>query len=85
MLGKGAYGSVKYGEHRYTGQKVAIKIIDKRVQKTERAALRIRREIEILTKVKHPNVMECFETYETERYHFLITEYCSGGELFDYV
>lgn len=85
LLGKGAYGSVKLGEHFSTGEKVAVKIIDKRTQKTEKAQLRIRREIEILKKIKHPNLMECYGTFETEKCFFLITEYCSKGELFEYV
>jgi len=85
LLGKGAYGSVKLGEHNSTGEKVAIKIIDKRTQKTEKAQLRIRREIEILKNIKHPNLMECYGTFETDKSFFLITEYCSKGELFDYV
>ena len=85
VLGKGAYGQVKLGIHLLTGRTVAIKIIQKRLQKSERALNRISREIEILKQVKHPNVMECYEVIETERSWYMITEYCSGGELFEYV
>ena len=66
LLGKGAYGSVKLGKHVTTGERVAIKIINKREQKTEKARLKIRREIEILKKIKHPNLMECYGTFETD-------------------
>jgi len=85
LLGKGAYGSVKLGEHVTTGQKVAIKIIGKKMQKTDRAKLRIKREIEILQAAKHESLMECYEVIETATAWYLVTEYCPGGELFDYV
>ena len=85
LLGKGAYGTVKLGEHVSTGKKVAIKIINKRKQKTEKAQLRIRTEIEILKKIKHPNLIECYGTFETDKSFCIITEYCSKGDLFDYV
>lgn len=43
----------------------------------------LKREIEILKEVKHPHIIELIEVYEDERYLHLITELCSGGELFD--
>lgn len=67
LLGKGAYGSVKLGEHIHTGQKVAIKILEKKFQRTEKQLKRIRREIDILKTTKHPNVMACYATFETEK------------------
>jgi len=85
LLGTGAYGAVKLGEHLITGQKVAIKIIHKRKQKSERAQTRIAREISNLKQLKHPNVMECYGTIETDKTWFIITEFCTKGELFDYV
>ena len=35
--------------------------------------------------MKHPNVIECYEVFETDRAWYMITEYCSNGELFDYI
>lgn len=55
------------------------------MHKTERAVKRIKREIDILKTAKHPSLMECYGTIETEKAYYLITEYCENGELFDYV
>ena len=47
--------------------------------------MRLAREIEILKQVKHPNVIECFDVIETADSWYLIMEYASGGDLFDYI
>ena len=60
-------------------------MVEKSKQKNERALKRISREIEILLQVKHPNVLECYEVIETNKAWYMITEYCSNGELFDYI
>jgi calcium-dependent protein kinase len=79
-LGHGHYGVVRKCMHRETGEWYAIKSIRKsKVSKIEV----LKREIEILKEVKHPNIIELFEVYEDERYLHLVTEVCSGGELFD--
>jgi len=46
---------------------------------------RVTREIHILKIVRHPNVIQLYEIIETSRQLFLIMEYASGGELFDYI
>ena len=43
----------------------------------------LKREIEILKEVKHPHIIELVDVYEDERYLHLVTELCTGGELFD--
>ena len=42
-------------------------------------------EIEILKNLSHPNILELYEYFEDRHYVFLVTEVCSGGELFDYL
>jgi Protein kinase domain len=79
-LGHGHYGVVRKCMHRESGRWYAIKSIRKsKVSKIEV----LKREIEILKEVKHPNIIELIEVYEDERYLHLITELCTGGELFD--
>lgn len=46
---------------------------------------RVAREIHILKLIRHPNIIQLYEIIETERQLYLIMEYASGGELFDYI
>lgn len=79
-LGVGLYGTVRKCRHRETGQWCAVKSIKKN-KVTELETLK--REITILQKVKHPNIIRLIDVYEDERYLHLVTELCTGGELFD--
>jgi 5'-AMP-activated protein kinase catalytic alpha subunit len=56
-LGKGTFGKVKMGTHTLTEEKVAIKILEKSRIKDKKDIERISREIKILKKVRHPNVI----------------------------
>ena len=46
---------------------------------------RVSREIEILKMIRHPFIIQLYEIIETPKQLFLIMEYVSGGELFDYI
>lgn len=56
-LGKGTFGKVKLATHTLTNEKVAIKILEKSRIKDKKDIERISREIKILKKVRHPNVI----------------------------
>ena len=84
-LGKGTFGKVKLAVHTLTNEKVAIKILEKSRIKDKKDIERISREIKILKKVRHPNVIQLYEIIETETELFLIMEFCQNGELFDYI
>ena len=43
---------------------------------------KFKNEINVLSKVDHPNIIRLYEIFEDERYISLIMEYCQGGELF---
>jgi len=60
-LGKGTFGKVKMAEHILTSEKVAIKILEKARIKDKKDIERISREIKILKKVRHPNVIQLYE------------------------
>lgn len=62
-----------------------MKILEKDKIKDKKDVERITREIKILKKVRHPNVIQLYEIIETEAELFLIMEYCGTGELFDYI
>ena len=44
---------------------------------------RFHQEIEMLKMLDHPNILKLYEFYEDEKRYYLVTELCSGGELFD--
>jgi serine/threonine protein kinase len=76
---QGTYGTVRLGVHRLTGTRVAIKQIPKSVSPT------LTREIHHHRQLHHPHVTQLYEVIATESHIWLITELCSGGELFDYL
>ena len=45
----------------------------------------VKRELEILKKLDHPNIVKFYETYQDEKYLYFVMEYCSGGELFNQI
>lgn len=83
-LGKGQTGLVKLGVHCVTGQKVAIKIIN-RSKLSESVLQKVEREIAIMKLIEHPHVLGLFDVYENKKFLYLILEHVSGGELFDYL
>ena len=78
-LGKGTFSKVKLGIHKVTNQKVAIKILEKDDLE------RIIREMDIIRQLKHPNIAKVYEMCESDDFFFIMMEYCSGGELFNYI
>lgn len=79
-LGHGHYGVVRKCMDRETKEWYAIKSIRKaKVSKIEV----LKREIQILKEVKHPNIIELIDVFEDSKYLHLVTELCTGGELFD--
>ncbi|XP_027869925.1 serine/threonine-protein kinase BRSK2-like isoform X5 [Xiphophorus couchianus] len=83
-LGKGQTGLVKLGLHCVTGQKVAIKIVN-REKLSESVLMKVEREIAILKLIEHPHVLKLHDVYENKKYLYLVLEHVSGGELFDYL
>ena len=84
-IGKGTFGKVKLAIHQVTGEKVAIKILEKMRIKDASDIERVSREIKILKLVRHPNVVQLYEIIETPKQIFLVMEYVPCGELFDYI
>jgi 5'-AMP-activated protein kinase, catalytic alpha subunit len=84
-IGEGTFGKVKLGHHILTGEKVAVKILEKEKIKDSGDVERVSREIKILKIVRHPNIIQLYEIIETPKQLYLIMEYANGGELFDYI
>ncbi|XP_041703766.1 MAP/microtubule affinity-regulating kinase 3 isoform X10 [Coregonus clupeaformis] len=83
-IGKGNFAKVKLARHILTGREVAIKIIDK-TQLNPNSLQKLFREVRIMKLLNHPNIVKLFEVIETERTLYLVMEYASGGEVFDYL
>jgi len=80
ILGTGCYGCVRKCLHRLTGETYAVKTINK-AKVTRRD--HIQREIRSLRSVDHPGMMKLVDCYEDDAYVHIVTERCTGGELFD--
>ncbi|XP_049707564.1 serine/threonine-protein kinase MARK2 isoform X9 [Helicoverpa armigera] len=83
-IGKGNFAKVKLAKHVPTGKEVAIKIIDK-TQLNPGSLQKLFREVRIMKMLDHPNIVKLFQVIETEKTLYLVMEYASGGEVFDYL
>ena len=80
-LGEGAYGSVYKVQQKFTNYLRAVKAIKKKhVDSAE-----FYNEIEVLKALDHPNIIKLFDCYQDKSYYYMVEEYCSGGDLFDYI
>ncbi len=80
QLGKGGYGKVYEVKNKKTGELRACKHLSKlNIKNLDK----FRREIEILKKMDHPNIIRIYEVYESERSLYIVMEECKGGEIFD--
>lgn len=84
-LGVGTFGKVKIGEHQLTKHKVAVKILNREKIKSLDVVGKIRREIQNLKLFRHPHIIKLYQVISTPTDIFMIMEYVSGGELFDYI
>lgn len=75
---------VKLGVHKKTKQQVAIKTIKKKEMKPNEIELQ-KREIEVLKMCQHPNIVRMIDCFENPDYFFIVLDYFSGGDLFDYL
>lgn len=78
-LGSGSFATVRVALHKLTGQTRAVKILKKNEQDKDKLFL----EVDILTKLSHPNIMQIYEFYDDNYNFYIVSEYCPGGELFD--
>ena len=82
-LGEGGFAKVRLATHLVTKQLVAIKVLDK--IKLDKELPRIYNEIKCLKKLRHKNIARLYQVFETPTVIYLVLEFCSGGELFDYI
>lgn len=83
MLGKGNFARVHLAWRKLDSQVFAIKTIEKaKVLSNPRSVQSLYKEISIMRKLNHPNIIRLYEVYENDTYIHLVLEYLEGGELF---
>ncbi|XP_056374260.1 maternal embryonic leucine zipper kinase [Hyla sarda] len=82
-IGTGGFAKVKLATHLLTGEKVAIKIMDKESLGDDLP--RVKTEIDAMKNLSHQHVCRLYNVIETPKKMFMVLEYCPGGELFDYI
>ncbi|XP_021907628.1 CBL-interacting serine/threonine-protein kinase 12-like [Carica papaya] len=85
LLGHGTFAKVYHARNVKTGDGVAIKVIDKEKILKGGLIAHIKREISILRRVRHPNIVQLFEVMATKAKIYFVMEYVRGGELFNKV
>ena len=83
LLGCGAFAKVYLARDVATGQDVAIKVIHKsRLNNDANLIANIKREISIMSKLRHPHTVKLYEVLATRTIIYIVLEYVKGGELF---
>ena len=73
LVGEGSFGKVYKGRRKHTGQIVALKFIVKH-GKSEKDIRNLRQEIEILRALRHENIIQMLDTFETKSKFVVVTE-----------
>ncbi|CAD5115598.1 DgyrCDS4558 [Dimorphilus gyrociliatus] len=84
LLGTGAFSEVHLVEEKTenpNGKQAAVKVIDKKGIRGKEESLE--NEIQVLRRLKHPNIVQLFDVYEDAKRVYLVMELVTGGELFD--
>ena len=84
-IGEGMFSTVKIAEHSLTNEQVAIKILEKTKISSLEDKERINREIAVLKRVNHLNIVKLYQVVETKFVVYLIQEYIQGKEFLEYL
>lgn len=84
-VGEGSFGVVFKALYKKTGAIYAIKAIDKKNKTNQEGRSYFKREIEIMYKVRHKNIVRLYTHFEDDHYCYFVMEYISKGNLFDIV
>ena len=80
-LGRGAYATVYSANNKVTFKKVAVKVVKKCRSEDEF----LRQEVDILKRLKHPNIVSCLDFFEDYSSFYVVMELVEGGEVFDQI
>src|SRR5204863_3578693 len=82
-IGSGSMGRVYKAHHVMMDRMVALKIIAPEIASNERVVARFRREMLLVGRLDHPNVVRAFDADRVGEYHFIAMEYVAGQNLED--
>uniref|UniRef100_A0ACD5VUP2 Uncharacterized protein n=1 Tax=Avena sativa TaxID=4498 RepID=A0ACD5VUP2_AVESA len=82
LLGRGSFGKVYKAHNVSTGEAVAIKVFDKEAVRQSGTMEQVKREVDVMRRVRHPNVVRLHEVMATRSRIYFVMEYASGGELY---
>ena len=85
FLGEGSFASVYKVQNKFTDAICAMKVINKSFSCTVEDENEILNEINILRTMDHPGVLKIFEFYSNKQNYSIVTELCTGGELFQQI
>ncbi|KAL8038981.1 hypothetical protein ABFX02_10G005800 [Erythranthe guttata] len=85
LLGQGTFAKVYHARDIKTGATVAIKVINKKKILKVDLMDQIKREISVMSLVRHPNIVQLYEVMATKEKIYFVIEYVKGGELFNKV
>ncbi|XP_036373334.1 serine/threonine-protein kinase PLK4 [Megalops cyprinoides] len=85
LLGRGSFACVYKAKSVNTGLEVAIKTIDKKAMHKAGMVQRVRNEVEIQCRLKHPSILELYNYFEDSNYVYLVLEMCHNGEMSRYL
>ena len=86
LLGTGSFAKVREGMHIHTGEKIAIKAVDKNQAREDSYVFKnLRREARIMQLLSHPNIIRLLEVVETENSYYMVMELVSGGDVMHHI
>ena len=84
-LGIGSFGSVYLANHKKTKAQYAIKAIDKNVPENLEEKTNFNREVEIMYKLNHPNIVKLYGHFEDSNYCYFIMQYIPKRSVFEII
>ncbi|KAL4240480.1 hypothetical protein ACF0H5_001272 [Mactra antiquata] len=81
QIGEGTYSKVRTVERTSDGKMCAVKIIDKYKARRDYLSKFLPRELEIILRLKHKNVIETFACFQTREFVFEIIQYAENGDV----
>jgi serum/glucocorticoid-regulated kinase 2 len=79
VIGKGSYAKVVLVRKKSNGNLYALKSMKKKYIEQKKQQVRILGEKDILTKIKHPFLIQMHSAFQNDRKLFIVLEYCPGG------